>query len=195
MCGSATLTMVVSRTWISVADMTASVIMRRAVPVGSSAAAAVAILGCLVLGHGDEDAARHTLEERLLLRGAPPAREARAVLVAEDDEVRVDLLRGLGDGVHGVSVLERTLRGHAALTQPLHALLEQCVRALVLALDELGRDPFGDRGGDEALADGEEMRLGLHGDHHVGAGAQRLPALARAVVAEEDLAVHLRNSS
>src|SRR5690348_3243033 len=111
MCGSATFTIVVSSTWISVADITASVIIRRSLPVGKSwcgcAAAAGALLISILRRHRHQHAAAHALEQRLLVRLAPPAREAAAMPMSDDDEVGADALRCRGDAVHGVAVLER----------------------------------------------------------------------------------------
>src|SRR3954471_12750476 len=103
MCGNATFTMVVSSTWISVADMTAKVISRRSLPVGRSRSSPSAVAGgrgeLLIRRHGHEDAAAHALEQRGLLRLAPPARERPARLVPDDDEVRPHLLGRLADAV------------------------------------------------------------------------------------------------
>src|SRR5689334_15985595 len=127
MCGNATFTIVVSSTWISVADITASVIIRRSAPVGSSCAgcgaAAEATALLFVRRHRHEDRAGDAPEQRLLVALGPPAREAPALLVAEHDEVRLHELGGARDALDGVAVLERAAGVHAALAQPLHALV------------------------------------------------------------------------
>src|SRR5512132_213313 len=91
LCGSATLTMVVSRTWIRGADITASVTINR--PAASFS---------LIRG-GDEDAARHFLEKGFFVRRAPPPRQRAAMLVAQHDEVGADALRGGRDAIHGAA--------------------------------------------------------------------------------------------
>ena len=103
MCGSATLTMVVSSTWISVADITASVIMSRLAD--RRWPAHVAECGARVHGMPaeypcDQDAARDLVQQRRLLVLAPPARQAVAIPVADDDEVRADAFRHLRDVHH-----------------------------------------------------------------------------------------------
>src|SRR3954454_18592877 len=103
MCGSATLTMVVSRTWISVADITASVTR------------SLSLIGC----RGHQDAAGHFLEEGFLIGSTPPARHRAALLVSQHDEIRADALRGGGDAIDGRTVLERAVRGHSAIAKPL----------------------------------------------------------------------------
>src|ERR1043165_579950 len=101
MCGSATLTMVVSSTWISVADITASVTSRRSL-----------IRPSFIL-YRDEDAAPDALEQRLLLRFAPPARQAPARLVSQDDQVGADAAGERRDALDGVAEFERAFRPHA----------------------------------------------------------------------------------
>src|SRR6185503_1022397 len=140
MCGSATLTIVVSSTWISVADITANVIINRSLPVGSSSASPLGAgrgegaVGVLLIArrHGDQDAAAHALEERGLVGLAPPAGERPARLVTDDDEVGADVLGGLADAVDGVAEFERAVRSDAAVAQPLHALVQEGLRAPLL---------------------------------------------------------------
>src|SRR6185437_56884 len=137
-----------------------------------------------------QHAAAHALEERFLVRLAPPAREAAAMPMADDDEVGADALGGGGDAIGRVAVLERALGVDAVLLQPRDALVEDRLRALVLAARELRRDALGNRRREIALADREQVGLALHAEGHLRALAQRPAAFHRAVVGEQDLAEH-----
>src|SRR5689334_5255776 len=125
MCGSATLTIVVSSTWMSVALITASVMSRRSVPSTYRRPAAPADAEMAAINRRSrraaprdrpaprggserserggpstcrrEHAALHALEQRLAIGGRPPARERRASAVADDDEIGADALGRLRD--------------------------------------------------------------------------------------------------
>src|SRR5665213_3107926 len=133
MCGSATFTMVVSSTWISVADITARMIISRSVPVGSSCGGATLAGGALLIsvGHRHQDAAGDAVEQRLLVGLAPPAREAGTLAMSHHDQVRTDAPGHFGDPVNRVAVLEGSGGRDSMVLQPLHALVQQRHRAAV----------------------------------------------------------------
>src|SRR5689334_11390121 len=90
MWGRATLTIVVSRTCISVADITAKVMNSRDAP--SAGTAAAAVLFTVVCVAGDEDAAMDEVQQRVSWRIAPPARKAPSLPVADHNEISAESL-------------------------------------------------------------------------------------------------------
>src|SRR4051812_27957697 len=151
MCGSATFTIVVSSTWSSVADITASVIRSRSVGltsvvVGEGAAlggrfeavrrscsppalamppAGGALLICAVSAAGrDQDAARQQVEQRLLRRVRPPACKPATSPMTEHDEVGIELARGRWNAFQRVAERELPVRLEAASAKARDAILE-----------------------------------------------------------------------
>src|SRR6185503_1028434 len=148
MCGSATLTIVVSSTCMSVEDITAKVIISRsagAIVRGSTGAAGAAALTCasgLRRSGRDQDAAGDAVEQPRLFRLAPPFREAAAIAVTDDDQIGADFFRDFRDVHERIAVHERALRGNVVLAQPLHAFVEQGLCSALLTAHELGRNAF-----------------------------------------------------
>src|SRR5260221_3183982 len=143
-----------------------------------------------------QDAAWRELDQRLRQRPAPPALDpAVEVLVADDDEVGVDLLRVAGDLVRGIPDHELAVRsapGSVEARQPVFEdrfegqallLLELAVVHIALAADKgRGRRHHGDQ---------VEVRLALLRD--LAAVEQRLLSGLGAVVGEQDSLVHGRS--
>src|SRR5581483_3677242 len=114
MCGSATFTMVVSSTWISVAAMTANVISRRSALLGNWAMS----LASGLAHHAREDAALRAIEQRLLVGIAPPARKAAALAMPDHDQIGADLARDIRNVVERIAIHEQAVRFQAAGLQP-----------------------------------------------------------------------------
>src|SRR4051812_46368140 len=101
MCGSATLTMVVSSTWISVADITANVMKKRTLlAVFAASTSAVAAVLCSAMRrlrfrcHRHQNAAGGAIQQCRILGVTPPARQAAALAMAHHDQVHTQLARG-----------------------------------------------------------------------------------------------------
>src|SRR5512138_3913742 len=150
MWGSATLTIVVSSTCMSVADITAKVIIIRsagAIVRGSTGAAGAAALtraSSLRRSCRDQDAAGDAVQQPRLFRLAPPFREAAAIAVADDDQIRADLFRNSRNVHERIAVHERAFGRNVVIAQPLHAFVEQGLCSALLAAHELGCDAFRD---------------------------------------------------
>src|SRR5258706_10359563 len=131
------------------------------------------------------------VEKRCPDRPFPPARRpGRALIVADDDQIRAYLLGAAADFLHWLAHGEVTRSLEPLVRQGLYALVEHRLGAFFLFFQQLfGDETLGEEEARRHAGHGQQVRFGAEKARQVSGFEQGAPAFLRAVVCEKNLSI------